>query len=259
MHKLELENKKLEQNSNKRKILLEEFQEVGENLAPPFSSFKRLRYTFGEWFCLNFTRLLQQLGYNKRKILAIKKNLDSQEKIILNIGCSDDTKRNFLNAELVSLFGYRSIFRRKEWKDFDLFVELTFYDKYLSEFANGVVLSHVLEHIHPLLAVRALKNCFAYLKPGGCLRISVPDLRTYEKQNVLHPEISQIKNQTLAKNLLIYAYKHQFMYDAEIVKLLMEEAGFQNVQEASYRQNLLGETDVSKRQAESIYITGIKP
>jgi predicted SAM-dependent methyltransferase len=258
MHKLELNSKNFELATNARKRLLEEFQEVGENLAPPFSTLRRLKYSCGEWFCLNFTRLLQQLGYNKRRILAIRNNLDDRAKIILNIGCSDDTKRNYVNAELVSLFGYRSIFRKKEWSNFDLFIELTFYDKYLLEFADGIVLSHVLEHIHPLLAIKALKNCFAYLKPGGCLRISVPDLRIYERKNVLHPEVSQIENQTLAKNLLIYAYKHQFMYDAELVIILMEEAGFKNIQEVSYGQSLLGETDVSKRQAESIYVTGIK-
>jgi predicted SAM-dependent methyltransferase len=255
----QLENKNLELNTDDRKILLQEFQEVVETIAPPFSTVKGLKYSFGEWLCLNFTMLIQRFGINKGKVAQIRKKLDGKEKIVFNIGCYEDNQKNYVNADLVSLFGDRSIFKKKNFSDFDLFVELTYYDKHLSEFADGIVLSHVLEHIHPGLAIKALKNCFAYLKPGGCLRVSVPDLKIYEKQNVLDPEISQIKNQTLAKNLIIYAYKHLFMYDLELLSLLMKEANFQEIKPVSFNQGLLGETDVIKRKAESIYITGIKP
>jgi predicted SAM-dependent methyltransferase len=245
-------------NFQERQILLEEFQEVVDNIAPPFSSLKRLKYSFGEWLCLNFTIFLQQIGCNRGKVAEIRNSLGKQDKIILNIGCQGDNQTNYVNADLVSLFGDRSIFKKKNNARFELLVELTYYDKHLSNFADGIVLSHVLEHIHPGLAVRALKNCLAYLKPGACLRVSVPDLKKYEKQNVMSPEISGVKNMTLAKNLIIYAYKHQFMFDLELLMLLMEEAGFQDIKAVSFRQGLLGETDVSKRQDESIYVTGIK-
>jgi predicted SAM-dependent methyltransferase len=255
----DLEKKSLDiRLQEEEKALLAEFQEVAATLAPPFSSVKALKYTFGEWLCLNFTILLQSLGYNKSRVAAIKKKLSDREKIILNIGSWDDTKENYVNADLVSLFGMRSIFKKEHWSSSEVVLELTFSDRNLFEFADGIVLSHVLEHIHPALAIKALQNCLAYLKPGAALRVSVPDLKKYEKQKVLSPEISQIQNHTLVKNLIIYGYKHQFMYDVELIALLMKEAGFQEVKESSFGEGLLGDTDVSIRRDESIYLTGIK-
>jgi predicted SAM-dependent methyltransferase len=254
----DLENRNFDLHLQEKKVLLAEFQEVANILAPPFSSIKALKYAFGEWSCLNFSILLQRLGYNKSKVAAIKKRLGDREKIILNIGSWDDTKESYVNADLVSLFGMRSIFKKENWSSSEVILELTFTDRNLFEFADGIVLSHVLEHIHPALAIKALQNCFAYLKPGGALRVSVPDLKKYETQKVLSPEISQIKNHTLVKNLIIYGYKHQFMYDVELIALLMKEAGFQEVKESFFGEDLLGDTDVSLRRDESIYLTGVK-
>ena len=48
------------------------------------------------------------------------------------------------------------------------------------------------------------------------------------------------------------------MYDAKLLNLLMEEAGFSELKEVTFREGLLGETDLAKYKAESIYMTGIK-
>lgn len=49
-------------------------------------------------------------------------------------------------------------------------------------FADGtfdaVYGSHVLEHLDPAVAERVLGDCFRILKPGGILRIAVPDLES---------------------------------------------------------------------------------
>lgn len=49
-------------------------------------------------------------------------------------------------------------------------------------FADGtfdaVYGSHVLEHLEPAVAERVLGDCFRILKPGGILRIAVPDLES---------------------------------------------------------------------------------
>ena len=48
------------------------------------------------------------------------------------------------------------------------------------------------------------------------------------------------------------------MYDAELLTLLMEEAGFSEVKEVTFKKGILSETDLPHRQPESIYLTGVK-
>ena len=117
------------------------------------------------------------------------------------------------------------------------------------------MLSHVLEHIPPMLAITALKNCFAYLKQSGYIRISVPCLEAYEQPKL---PLCGFKNRTLAKNNLIYNHGHRFMYDVKLLTLIMQEAGLKEVKEVTFSKGLLSEADVLERQAETIYLTAIK-
>lgn len=49
---------------------------------------------------------------------------------------------------------------------------------YASNDFDGVYGSHMLEHLQPQAAMRLLQECFRILKPGGIVRIVVPDLET---------------------------------------------------------------------------------
>ncbi len=40
---------------------------------------------------------------------------------------------------------------------------------------DAILAEHVWEHLHPYEAVVAAKMCYAFLKPGGYLRVAVPD------------------------------------------------------------------------------------
>lgn len=204
--------------------------------------------------CLNFTVLMQLLGYNKKQLSRIKR-----EQIILNIGCLANKNKDYVNADLVPVYGIRDIVKiilKKSELDCELVINLTYHDRHLSGFANSVILSHVLEHIHPQLAITALKNCFSYLKSGGYIRVTVPYLGAYNQPNLA--TYQNVEDLMLATNKLIYGYGHQFMYDAKLVIVLMEEAGFSEVKEVTFARGVLGETDLTERQPESIYLTGVK-
>ncbi len=244
--------------STERKILLEEFKKVlnSSYLEPPSSSFQKFKNNLREWLILKLTTLMQRLGYNKRKISNLKKG-----EVILNIGCWETNNERYVNADLITLDSWLDI---KEIYQFifgnstkhELLININYYDSNLLEYANGIVISHVLEHIYPQLVITALKNCFAYLKPGGCIRISVPYLEAYSLPKL--PECQGVRNSMLAKNRLIYGWGHKFMYDPELLTTLMEEVGFTEVKEVSFKEGVLGETDNPKHQSESIYLTGIK-
>ncbi len=47
---------------------------------------------------------------------------------------------------------------------------------YPADSFDGLYGSHVLEHLQPQAGMRLLRECFRILKPGGIVRIAVPDL-----------------------------------------------------------------------------------
>src|SRR5258706_13741581 len=47
---------------------------------------------------------------------------------------------------------------------------------YVANRFDGLYGSHVLEHLQPPAAMRLLRECFRVLRPGGIVRIVVPDL-----------------------------------------------------------------------------------
>ena len=249
MNNQELKNSSLE--DEQKKTLLQEFRNTASHITPSFG-IRGLKNDFGIWFRLNMTILMQRIGYNKRKISALK-----EKEIILNIGCENFTENNYINTDLFPRLGVlKQIFLKKEKFNCDLFLNLPYYDRNLSNFADGIVLSHVLEHIPPTLAITSLRNCFDYLKSGGYIRICVPYLDAYNKAEV--PPCQRIKNRNLAKNKLIYRWQHRFMYDAELLCVLMEKAGFREVKEVNFGEGLLAQTDNPSREPESLYMTGVK-
>jgi len=248
MSNIELDNT---DTPDKQKLLLQEFNKIARRVAPP-TGLTAIRHSLGMWISLNMTVWLQRLGYNKSTIANVK-----GEQLILNIGCGKITDSSYINADLFPLLSTvaQIIIGKKEW-ELDLLINLPYYDGHLSNCADGIVVSHVLEHLPPTLVIDALRNCLDYLKPGGCIRVSVPYLGAYDRASL--PPSQGVKNQMLAKNSLIYSWGHQFMYDAELLTALMEKAGFSDVNEVAFQEGLLHQTDMKWRQPESIYLTGVK-
>ena len=241
-----------------KRVLLEEFEKTAGRIAPPEGGVKDLQSMFKSWLSAKLTVLMQRKGYNKKKLETLNKN-----NIILNIGSLGDEKADYINADLVTIYGkwgLESAFkflRGKSKVKCDFLLDLTVYDENLAEFADSILLSHVLEHIHPLFAITSLKNCFSYLKSGGIIRVAVPYLEAYNRPDTAL--LQDVNHPMLAKNRLIYGWKHRFMYDPELLTLVMEEAGFTQVTVSNFQEGLLGETDRPQYQKESIYLTGVKP
>lgn len=83
---------------------------------------------------------------------------------LLNFGCGSAHHPEWINLDASAV--------SPEVIAYDLRRELPFQDSSF-EAAYG---SHVLEHLEPDAASRLLRECHRILKPGGILRIAVPDL-----------------------------------------------------------------------------------
>ncbi len=245
--------------TTEKEIILEEFNKVAKFVRPPMTSLENIKSIFKLWLSFNFTRLMRRIGFNRKKI----KTFSEKSQIILNIGCGGDQKEEYINADVFRVFGdwgfasiRRFILGNRDKTRYDLLLDLTELDQDLLEIADFIILSHVLEHIHPQYALVALKNCFDYLKIGGYIRIAVPFLDAYNSSDLL--EYHKLSYPMLAKNRLIYGWEHCFMYDPVLLKVLLEQAGFSEVEQVNFGSGILGETDVPRYRQESIYIKGKK-
>ncbi|WP_419675997.1 methyltransferase domain-containing protein [Aliarcobacter butzleri] len=231
--------------------IIDEFYDISRKMNNP-KGIRKIVYKLSGWFSLNFTVFLQKFGINKNL-----KNKFKDDKFILNIGSGDEFPEKCINTDLFPSFGkLLRIILGKEKKQIQCYLNVVYKDKNLFEIADGIVFSHVLEHIPPFLTMVVLENLRDYLKKGSFLRISVPDIRLYEN-NKLPPD-QGYSNQIIAKNSLIYRWGHQFMYDENLLKALLEEIGFNDVEVVSFKIGQLGEFDIERRQNETLYIVAKK-
>lgn len=83
---------------------------------------------------------------------------------------------------------------------------------------DALLAEHVWEHLTPQDGCTGARLCYRYLKPGGVLRIAVPD--------GLHPDPNYIEWVRVGGNGP-GAEDHKVLYDYCSLKRLFEEAGFE--------------------------------
>jgi SAM-dependent methyltransferase len=124
---------------------------------------------------------------------------------------------------------------------------------------GAVYASHLLEHLYLVEAQRLLADCHRLLRPGGVIRLVVPDLRSivdrYIAGKVDHRRAvaDELNRNLLYRDsapprggLLYRAYStatdfhsHKWMYDADSMTLHLEEAGFANVAEKGFHESAI--------------------
>jgi len=106
---------------------------------------------------------------------------------------------------------------------------------FINQSVDFVYSSHFIEHLFKKDAITLLNEMFRVLKPGGGLRIGVPDLsqaislyQLGEKEKMLKfffPEESSNPFES-----------HKYMYDFPILKSILENIGFKEIQKCEFRK-----------------------
>jgi predicted SAM-dependent methyltransferase len=138
----------------------------------------------------------------------------------------------------------------------------------LSQFADGSVseiyASHVYEHLDYTREIqRALAEAFRVLKPGGLIRIGVPDLEVLARV-VLDRKLS-IDERFFAQRMIFggqadaYDY-HKVGLTFDFLKRFLDEAGFRGVQRVKFF-NLFNDTTsmIIAGQGISLNVSAMKP
>jgi predicted SAM-dependent methyltransferase len=110
--------------------------------------------------------------------------------------------------------------------------------------ADNIYCSHALEHMSKEDMQKALKNIYFMLKPNGCFRLIVPDLKTraqkYLENNDCDAFIESIGfgKKRSDKSFIDFLRKlfgnsgHLWMYDNNSMQKYLFEAGFKNIRKS---------------------------
>jgi predicted SAM-dependent methyltransferase len=202
-------------------------------------------------------------SYNRvRKLVGLLiRNAPTQARGVreayLNAGCGPNPiKRNgFINLDY-------------NWEPgifcWDLSVKLPFPDKRLL----GIYSEHCLEHIPRETLRKVLAEFYRLLRPGQTLRIVVPDVEIYvdlynrhRQGEIVKPPYEEDKTALDGLNRIMRDHGHQYAYDFETMKQMLNEAGFTSVTKRSFRKGRDPHLclDSPEREPESLYIDAYTP
>lgn len=211
----------------------------------------------------------------------------------LNIGCGQTIIKGWVNADnsfalklskyplffLELLFKFKIV--NKSQYDFIFFARKNNIQNidatqlpYDSSSIDVIYSSHMMEHLQRDDAKTFIKECFRVLKPGGILRLSLPDLKiivdNYLKHNDADLFIEQLlmeppKTKKIKHLIKLYISggfrEHSWMYDGKSLLKILKEFGFKNSTILKPGDtNIPNEKNLNlyERAKQSFYVEGIK-
>jgi len=144
---------------------------------------------------------------------------------------------------------------------------------------SGAYCSHTLEHLTYVDCIKALKNTYKILKPGGVFRCVLPDLEAYTKQYILDLEKGNVnansefmkksylglQNKPLGwKEKLSFSFgnsKHLWMWDHLSLTNLLREVGFIKIRNCKFNDSeddMFKFVEEEKRFINAVAIEAIK-
>lgn len=143
--------------------------------------------------------------------------------------------------------------------------------------AEAIYSSHMVEHFTPAEMRRFLDKSYRVLRPGGILRLAVPDLEfvvvryirgrddgrpnAADDLNRLFYSMPDSRSGPLLHRLAIALLHrpHQWMYDFRSMADRMERAGFTQVARFSCAEGRLPQVELLDVRPRSLFIEGVRP
>ncbi len=146
-----------------------------------------------------------------------KKPLPQKDKILIHIGCGDLNDKRYINVD-----------SRPGWHiDYVDAIE-NINKRFPENHADLIYACHVLEHVSHLKLVETLKRLRMCLKPGGVLRLSVPNFETIISMYNEQKNINDIVAPLMGGQGYVGNY-HASTFDSEHLKKLLLKSGFKEV------------------------------
>jgi predicted SAM-dependent methyltransferase len=143
-----------------------------------------------------------------------------------------------------------------------------------NESADVVYSCHMVEHLNSDAARGFLAETFRVLRPGGVLRLVIPDLRLFAEEYLQDGDADRFVRRTLLaddhlndfsdrlRTLIAGPRNHLWMYDASSISRLLEDAGYTGIRELAPGETTIqdpGQLDLFERCQESFIVEARKP
>lgn len=134
----------------------------------------------------------------------------------LNLGCFDKKLPGFVNVDI------------RQDVDPDMVDDAFRLERFEDNSADEIYSSHMLEHLSRKDGKQAIQRWFQVLKPGGVLRLAVPDIEAAMRRYLYTGNLSELDC------LIFGSQKHQFDfhyagYDFSTLSSLLRSEGFEDV------------------------------
>ena len=201
----------------------------------------------------------------------------------LNLGCADTVVPGWINVDYaigariarLPVLGFlvrRTRLFNLDWSS-DIFIhDLSKVFPWSNESVKYIYCSHTFEHFSREHGRRLLSECYRVLKPGGIVRIVVPDL-AYQVRRYLSNELPAEKfveelgvlyglgGSPLKKALSPFLqFPHKCMYDNHALQRVVRSAGFEVAARAPFDSDIddIECIELRRRTENAVIIEGIK-
>jgi predicted SAM-dependent methyltransferase len=152
----------------------------------------------------------------RRKLLAPSVPMNPDGKVYVNVGCGFDTSKEFINVDVLPL---PHIHHMHDITDLSMFPD---------DSVDLMYASHVVEHLPVKKLISTLKEWRRALKPGGTLRISVPDFDNLVEFYLLTGrDVDAVRDNVLGQEPPYD--NHYTLWNMSKMELVLRDAGFTNV------------------------------
>jgi predicted SAM-dependent methyltransferase len=192
----------------------------------------------------------------------------------INIGCGLSGAPGWCNIDnsptipLSRLKLGRLLFRTPAWpKDVrrhDVKKGLPFADQSVS----CIYSSHTFEHFSWAESLAVAKECFRVLRPGGVLRVAVPDLQLIAREYLRdsdpmasHRFVDRLLLSHTIHDLFHRGAHHSQMFDEGSLIALLRQAGFEQPVVSSFLQSRIADIpliELEQRKHESLYVESVR-
>ncbi len=188
--------------------------------------------------------------------------------LVVNVGAGDKGKPGWVNIDVVKAPGINCLY--------DCRKKLPFPD----DSVKGIFSEHFFEHLDYTEEVPCfLSECHRVLRPGGVLRLIVPDLQKYLRAYCEEGWDTLVKIRPLQDGktdrwfkcryrtkmellnvLFRQGCEHKYAYDYKTLEFLLHRYGFSYVQQQKFGESLMEELciDWAVRASESLYVEAMK-
>lgn len=205
--------------------------------------------------------LFEAISLFGRLFLANKPKPRINKPNLLHLGCGTNYIKGWINADFFRLKFWAK--PKPEWQ-----LDLRFPLNCESNFFDGAFTEHTFEHLTPYDIFNLLKELNRCLKKGAVLRICVPGLdqtiEPYLKPDLKNKDAEEMRK--LYPNLataiwgLTQTWGHYSVWNGELLKMFLLEAGFSEAREVNYKigidENII--LDSENRRIGSLYVEAVK-